>query len=70
MKDQKELHFTPSDKRDLSGLCDELDRLQKQCKDILWNSMVSRVIKIYFLSQYSQQLQASTSREFTESCTR
>ena len=41
MKDLNKLHFTESDERDLRILCDELDRLQKQCKDTLWKDMVS-----------------------------
>ena len=43
MKDLNKLHFTEYDERDLRILCDELDRLQKQCKDTLWKDMVSTV---------------------------
>lgn len=43
MKDLNKLHFSESDERDLRILCDELDRLQKQCKDTLWKDMVSTV---------------------------
>lgn len=35
MKDNKKLHFTPSDVQTLRSLCDELDRLQKQLEDEL-----------------------------------
>lgn len=39
MRDQKKLHISPSDERDLNMLWDEMDRLQKQCKDILLHNM-------------------------------
>lgn len=39
MKDLKSLRFSPSDVRNFRSLCDELDVLQKKCKDTLWNNM-------------------------------
>lgn len=53
MKDQKKLHFTSSDKGDLRGLCNELNTLEKQCKELVWKNMVSRLIKTWFLSTMS-----------------
>ncbi|KAJ7385538.1 hypothetical protein OS493_015110 [Desmophyllum pertusum] len=35
MKDEKKLHFSTSEEREFRSLCDEFDRLQKQCQNDL-----------------------------------
>lgn len=43
MKDHDRLHISPSDKRDLKILWDEMDRLQYQCKEKLLHNMVREI---------------------------
>ncbi|XP_068711952.1 uncharacterized protein [Montipora capricornis] len=43
MKDLKKLVFKPSDVRDFRIICDQIDRLQKKCKDILWALMAKNL---------------------------
>ena len=42
MKDLNKLDFEESDVRDFRNICEHLEGLAKECKKILWESMVGQ----------------------------
>lgn len=46
MKDLNKLDFGVSDVRDFRNICDHLERLAKECKQILWESMRDNVSSV------------------------